>query len=162
MKQAFSNCISIKQLPEISKWNTSNIDDLTGLFEYCISLIKIPDISKWKISNVKNMNYMFYKCNSLLHTPDISNWNLEANILIDNILYNSKSSNFSFSSSSNTDDGGNKLIFKLNSKSSGNDSQKPLFFDSQKDKIIKTYFSLNYFDQKNNEENYLEDFYQSD
>ena len=45
------------------------------MFSYCESLISLPDISKWNTTNVTNMNHMFYFCNSLKSLPDISKWN---------------------------------------------------------------------------------------
>ena len=45
------------------------------MFYYCNSLISLPDISKWNTSNVNNMNRMFSFCNSLISLPDISKWN---------------------------------------------------------------------------------------
>ena len=45
------------------------------MFYKCESLIKLPDISKWDISNVTNMEKMFFGCKSLISLPDISDWN---------------------------------------------------------------------------------------
>jgi len=36
------------------------------------SLISLPDISKWNTSNVKDMSYMFCLCSSLISLTDIS------------------------------------------------------------------------------------------
>ena len=46
---------------------------MIGMFNDCNSLITLPDISKWNTSNVTDMNEMFYNCNSLITLPDISN-----------------------------------------------------------------------------------------
>ena len=45
------------------------------LFPYCKSLISLPDISKWNTTNVTVMNAMFQLCGSLISLPDISKWN---------------------------------------------------------------------------------------
>jgi len=66
MSYMFYRCYNI---PDISKWNTSNVTDMSYMFYRCYN---IPDISKWNTSNVNNMSYMFYKCNNI---PDISKWN---------------------------------------------------------------------------------------
>ena len=51
----FYGCKSLKSLPDISKWNTSNVTDMSRMF-YCFSsLSSLPDISKWKTSNVTDM-----------------------------------------------------------------------------------------------------------
>ena len=59
----FYNCKSLKSLPDISKWNTKNVTDMSRMFEDCSSLTNLPDISKWDTKNVTNMSYMFSNCN---------------------------------------------------------------------------------------------------
>ena len=44
------------------------------MFYECSSLIALPDISKWNISNVKKMGGLFYNCSSLISLIDISIW----------------------------------------------------------------------------------------
>ena len=39
-------CSSLKSLPDISKWNINNAENMSGLFENCKLLISLPDISK--------------------------------------------------------------------------------------------------------------------
>ena len=52
----FYKCQSLKSLPDISKWNTSNATDMNGLFYECSSLLSLPDISKWNTNNVIYIN----------------------------------------------------------------------------------------------------------
>jgi len=66
MSYMFYECNNI---PDISKWNTSNVTDMSYMIYNCKN---IPDISNWNISNVINMNAMFYNCKNI---PDISKWN---------------------------------------------------------------------------------------
>ena len=40
------------------------------IFAGCYALLSLPDISKWDISNVKNMENIFVGCKSLLSLPD--------------------------------------------------------------------------------------------
>ena len=61
----FCGCISLISLPDISKWNTNNVTDMSWMFCRCESLISLPDISKWNTNNVTNMDYMFNGCKSL-------------------------------------------------------------------------------------------------
>ena len=70
----FSECKSIKQLPDISKWNISNVNDISDMFSKCILLEYLPDISKWKTSKVTNMSRLFKNCISLTKLPNISIW----------------------------------------------------------------------------------------
>ena len=75
MSYLFYGCSSLVSLPDISKWNTNNAFNISYLFYGCTSLKQLPDISKWDISNVKDISYMFYSCSSLKILPDISKWN---------------------------------------------------------------------------------------
>ena len=65
---------SLKSLPDISEWNTENINNIRGIFNGCSSLISLPDISKWDTENITDMKYIFCECSSLISLPDISKW----------------------------------------------------------------------------------------
>ena len=47
MNCLFSGCSSLIKLPDISKWNTNNVNNIIVLFFGCSYLIELPDISKW-------------------------------------------------------------------------------------------------------------------
>ena len=70
----FYGCISLISLPDISKWDTSNVSFMSNLFSKCCSLANLDDISGWDTSNVIVMNAMFFNCRSLTSLPDISRW----------------------------------------------------------------------------------------
>ena len=72
MSYMFSECNSLNNLQDISKWNTKNVTNMSYMFSECYSLDNLPDISKWDTKNVTNMSYMFYYCNSLKNLPDVS------------------------------------------------------------------------------------------
>ena len=55
MRGMFSDCSSLKELPDISKWNISYVNNINKLFYECSSLKEFPDISKWNISNINNI-----------------------------------------------------------------------------------------------------------
>ena len=38
----FSGCKLLNLLPDISKWNTSNVKDMSYMFDECLSSINIP------------------------------------------------------------------------------------------------------------------------
>ena len=46
MSDMFSHCESLKELPDISKWDTKNVTDMRYMFNGCESLKELPDISK--------------------------------------------------------------------------------------------------------------------
>ena len=43
---------------------------MNHMFSYCKSLKSLPDISNWDTKNVNNMSYMFDGCNSLKKIPN--------------------------------------------------------------------------------------------
>jgi len=58
MSFMFYECSSLSSFPDISKWNTNNVTNMSGMFDECSSLSSLPDISKWNINNVTNMSGM--------------------------------------------------------------------------------------------------------
>ena len=55
MKYIFRDCSSLISLPDISKWDTQNVTDMSFIFDQYISLISLPGISNWDIKKVKNI-----------------------------------------------------------------------------------------------------------
>ena len=54
--------INDKRLLEIKLIEIKTITDMSNMFSYCISLKNLPDIYKWDTKNITNMSGMFYKC----------------------------------------------------------------------------------------------------
>ena len=72
MRVTFYKCISLTSLPDISKWNTSNVTNMSGMFYDCKSLESLPDISNWNTNNVTNMKGMFINCSFFIsNIPNI-------------------------------------------------------------------------------------------
>ena len=46
MSYMFKECNSLISLPDISKWNTTNVTHMSAMFTGCKSLILLTDISK--------------------------------------------------------------------------------------------------------------------
>ena len=67
----FSNCSALTSL-DVSKWDTSNVTNMSGMFLRCSALTSI-DVSKWDTSNVTSMDDMFSGC-SALTSLDLSKW----------------------------------------------------------------------------------------
>ncbi len=59
----FSHCDLLKYIPDLSRWNTENVEDMGYLFEECWELIQLPDISNWKTSKVKKISGIFCNAN---------------------------------------------------------------------------------------------------
>ena len=70
MSHMFADCTSFNQ--DISKWNVSNVIDMSSMFGGCQYFNQ--DISKWNVSNVIDMSGMFAGCQYF--NQDISNWNV--------------------------------------------------------------------------------------
>ena len=56
MISLFYQCRSLKSLPDISKWKTDSLIDITSIFEGCSPLKYLPDISNWNLESVFNMS----------------------------------------------------------------------------------------------------------
>ena len=75
MSYMFHGCSLLSSLPDISKWNTSNVEKMKCMFAECKSLKSLPDISVWNVKNVNNMSMMFKNCENLSSIPSkISKW----------------------------------------------------------------------------------------
>ena len=62
----FSGCSSLSSLPDISKWNTNYVFDMSFMFFGCSSLSSLPDISKWNTNNVEDISEMFSECSNII------------------------------------------------------------------------------------------------
>ena len=63
MSSMFNGFSSLSNLPDISKWNTSNVTNMYSMFRGCSSLLYLPDISKWGINTEI---YIFDKCPNII------------------------------------------------------------------------------------------------
>ena len=166
MRQIFSNCSSLINLPNISKWNTAKVKGIARMFAGCKSLLNIPDISIWKTSNVINMSGMFYDCSSLLSTPDISKWDKSNAKDIDEIFKGYSFSQISFPDSflSNNKDksNSNKITTSdcCNTSNKIDNNNKDKFAQNSNSNIIL--YNLDLLDQindENTENTFYDDFY---
>ena len=73
----FNVCILLKNLPDISNWDTSNVVDMSKMFMLLKNIVAIPHISKWSTKNVINLTGMFLNCSSLTSLPKLDNWNFD-------------------------------------------------------------------------------------
>ena len=63
MNNLFSNCLSLEQIPDISKWNTSKVSQMNNIFYNCRSWESLKDISNWDLSNIKYLTDYIIKLN---------------------------------------------------------------------------------------------------
>ena len=148
MIDLFNGCFSLRNLPDISKWNTSNVINMSYMFNQCSSLSYIPDISKWNVTKLKNIDCIFQKCSRLISFPDISKWNIQTNMKINNIF------NINITTSS---------ISKIISKSLDNLSSK--YSDDEPNNLSNKTIQYNlepnnlFFSNDNNLSEYYDNFY---
>ena len=50
----------LNSLPDISKWDTKNVNNMSGMFYHCIALKSLPDISKWELNKYLEKEEMFF------------------------------------------------------------------------------------------------------
>ena len=72
----FTKCTSLISLPDLSKWDASNLKGMNSLFIDCLFLISLPDISKWK----------YYDKNDINKTPDYNKINGYINLKSDFVI----------------------------------------------------------------------------
>lgn len=70
MSYMFASTYNLNSL-DVSKWNTSNVKDMSAMFEH--TSVKILDVSNWDVSNVTNMTGLFNNTKNL-EVLDLSNW----------------------------------------------------------------------------------------
>ena len=71
----YYNCESLTILPNISKWFTFKVKNMSYMFYNCKSLKSIPEIGKWRFEYPKlvEFNNIFEGCSSLRYYPNIFN-----------------------------------------------------------------------------------------
>jgi surface protein len=86
LKSFFNPLLTI--IPDISKWDTSTVTDMSGLFKGCSLLKSLPDISNWNMSEVTDMSEMFSDCSSVVELPDMRKWNTPKLKKMQKMFYN--------------------------------------------------------------------------
>ena len=61
---------------DISEWDTSNVENMRGMFDGCEYLQSTGDLGNWDVSNVTNMSFMFNDCRNLTNIGDLSSWEI--------------------------------------------------------------------------------------
>lgn len=74
-KYWFHTCTSLKAIYGLTNLNTSNVTDMSFMFDECWSLTSI-DLSHFNTDKVTNMQYMFSNCRGLTNL-DLSKFNTE-------------------------------------------------------------------------------------
>ena len=71
MNSMFSECSSLIILPDITKWDTSKVINISNLFSFCSSLVYFPNIDEWKTAKCIYMRDVFLDCINSVNYEDI-------------------------------------------------------------------------------------------
>ena len=82
----FYFCKKLKQIPDISRWDTSKVKDISSMFYKCLKLEKALDKSKFK-KNINAEDYDYY-CSSLIPKDNKNIDNEIKSINTNNIISN--------------------------------------------------------------------------
>lgn len=76
MYSMFSNCVSLTDFSFLKNWDTSNVTDMSNMFNGCTSMTNI-DISNWDMDNVETVDAMFARCINLeeIKVKPYTDWN---------------------------------------------------------------------------------------
>lgn len=86
--EIFSRCYNLKEIPDVSDWDVSNVNDLLQMFYSLHSITAPPDVSKWDVRKAGSTSYMFTSNFKLQQAPDIKNWKLESCTFANYMFYN--------------------------------------------------------------------------
>ncbi|NUF99092.1 BspA family leucine-rich repeat surface protein [Lactobacillus mellis] len=68
----FRNLKHLQTVQGLENLDTSQVTNMSRMFEYCESLTKL-DLGSWNTSNVENMSWMFNECTNLIEL-NLDNW----------------------------------------------------------------------------------------
>ena len=71
----FNECHKLKEIKGINNFNTSNVTDMTAMFQDCYGL-EYLDLSNFNTSNVEDMEAMFNNCHKLKEIKGIIKFDL--------------------------------------------------------------------------------------
>ena len=89
MSHMFCRCSSLKSVGDLSSWDVSNVIDMSFMFQLCKKFNQ--DLSEWNVSSVTNMGYMFDRCHSF--NKCLSNWDVSNVTNMENMFWNCKNFN---------------------------------------------------------------------
>lgn len=93
MTSMFEDCAQITTIPNINKWNTSNVKSMTAMFERATQFNQ--DISGWNVSNVESMHFMFQEAKAF--NQNLGTWVITGEAALENIFTKSGMSCESYS-----------------------------------------------------------------
>ena len=83
MSYMFDGCRSLTSL-DVSNWDTSSVINMSHMFDGCRSLTSL-DVNNWDTSNVTKMSAMFYNCPTLT-SLDVSQWDTSSVVTMESMF----------------------------------------------------------------------------
>ena len=71
MSYMFNNCNKLKEIKGINTIKTNNVVEMTAIFQFC-SQLEYLNLTNFDISNVTDISYMFNNCNKLKYIKGIN------------------------------------------------------------------------------------------
>ena len=84
MEYMFYECKKLKEIKGINKFNTNNVINMRGMFQFCNEL-EYLDLSNFDTSKVNNMAFMFNECKKLKEL-NLENFKINNNCKLENIF----------------------------------------------------------------------------
>ena len=75
MSAMFNGGTNLETIGDLSNWDTGHVTDMSSMFNQASSLINIGDLSNWDTSKVTNMQAMFSQASNLTNIGNLSKWN---------------------------------------------------------------------------------------
>ena len=75
MSHMFDGCRALTEIKGLDKWNTSSVTDMSCMFAGCEKLTEIKGLDNWDTRGVKDMSGMFNGCKELKEIKFGNNWN---------------------------------------------------------------------------------------
>lgn len=68
--------IQYTNVDALSDWNTSNVEDMSSMFQRSTSLVSLEGLQSWDTSKVKYMSFIFAGATSLTNLAGLENWDV--------------------------------------------------------------------------------------
>ena len=79
MSLLFNGCIKLKKIDQknFKEWDVKNVEDMSYMFSRCTKLEEINGLKNWEPNSLRNACGMFNKCEKLKVAPKIENWKMD-------------------------------------------------------------------------------------
>ena len=74
MSAMFNGGTNLETIGDLSTWDTSKVTDMRSMFQLASDLTNIGNLDNWKTGHVADMNAMFQLTSSLTNIGDLSKW----------------------------------------------------------------------------------------